>query len=313
MGQLFYDAEIHSVPRKNKSKRAMFIDELKSLVAPDFRPSSVVKTLLRDRSVGYVMLSICHIIMSLCHVMSCHYHRPNFLSFTQSSVVVIHSRVKHSLMSSSSPFLLSHSPSLFWIDSVTSHSSTKKASHASANCCNRIKSPPRLPSPSRRLPSRAAPGGSRIPPPPPINSTNYPNSITKIDGSNVVMPWAPSLPPLPPQPSPSFSSSISWYAGGVDPQNPKSLILFQALQRIQRYLDRPDVSSACDHLRERFVNECGPGGTDKPMQLKRHRSFSDFSLLKARETSLFRRRSMVASHALSPMVHRLNSYQEVSS
>ena len=260
-------------------------------------------------------MSCCHIVILLHHhVMSL---PPTKFSFIYTIFCCCHSysSYKHSPMSSPSPFLLSHSPSLFWIDSVTSHSSTKKASHASANCCNRIKSPPRLPSPSRRLPSRAAPGGSRIPPPPPINSTNYPNSITKIDGSNVVMPWAPSPPPFPPlpPPSPSFSSSISWYAGGVDPQNPKSLILFHALQRIQRYLDQPEVSSACDHLRERFVNECGPGGTDKPMQLKRHRSFSDFSLLKARETSLFRRRSMVASHALSPMVHRLNSYQEVSS
>jgi len=126
----------------------------------------------------------------------------------------------------------------------------------------------------------------------------------------MVTPWAQSPPPL--LPSESSSSFSSWYAGGVDPQNPKSLILYQALQRIQRYLDLPEVSQACDDLRERFVNECGPGGTDKPMQLKRHRSFSDFSLLKAKETSLFRRRSMLASHALSPMIRGVRSYQEVS-
>ena len=186
------------------------------------------------------------------------------------------------------------------VKQLLSHRTIKKSSRNSSPCCKRIKSP-------RRLPSRASPGGIQIPPPPPINNATYPTSSTNIDGTNVVKP----IPPLPPSEA-SLISSVSWYTGGVDPQNPKSLVLFHALQRIQRYLDLPEVSRDCDRLRERFVIECGPGGTDKPMQLKRHRSFGDFVLAKAKETSLFRRRSMVASHALSPMVHGLHSYQEVS-
>ena len=190
-----------------------------------------------------------------------------------------------------------------WTGFTSTHSATKHSSRASAHCCRRIPPPP-------RSPSRAAHGSNRVLPPPPVNSANYPNSPKNGGVSNMAAPWNQSSPPPPPL----FSSSVSWYAGGINPQNPKSVALFQTLQRIQSYLDLPDVSRDCDSLRERFVDECGPGGTDKPMQLKRHRSFADFVLLKAKETSVFRRRSIVASNAvLTPVAHGWHSYEEVSS
>jgi hypothetical protein len=51
---------------------------------------------------------------------------------------------------------------------------------------------------------------------------------------------------------------------------------------VQAYLSRPDVAAACDEARVRFVEPCGPGGTDIPMRLKRHRSDADFEVVRGK-------------------------------
>ena len=72
---------------------------------------------------------------------------------------------------------------------------------------------------------------------------------------------------------------------GAPPLPARAAEALRTVLRIEELLSDPDQAAECDRLRDRFVSECGPGGTDVPCQLKKHRSATDFTILKGKLTA----------------------------
>jgi len=76
-----------------------------------------------------------------------------------------------------------------------------------------------------------------------------------------------------------------WQVPGAPPLSPRAAEVMLAVCSIEAKMADPHVAAHIDSMRDRFVNECGPGGTDIPCQLKRHRSATDFIILKGKMTA----------------------------